>query len=156
MTKKKKKEPIPRVWTDEKKATAIEDVLSKLGNGQSLRSVLDQTRDKDLLPCRTIFNEWLGNSEILATQYARACEARQDLIFEECLTIADDDSGDATVNEKGQISLDAEFVARSRVRIGTRQWMLGKMNPKKYGERIQQDVTIHEDQPLYPDKADDE
>lgn len=153
---KKKKEPIPRVWTDEKKATAIEDVLSKLGNGQSLRSVLDQTRDKDLLPCRTIFNEWLGNSEILATQYARACEARQDLIFEECLSIADESSGDSVVNDKGHISLDAEFVARSRVRIQTRQWMLGKMNPKKYGERIQTDVTVHTEQPLFPDKAADE
>lgn len=153
---KKKKEETAKVWTDEKKTVAIKDILSKLGNGQSVRSILDNTRDKNLLPGRTEFYEWLENSKTLANQYTRACEERQDKIFEEVLEISDDSSGDAVINDKEAVSIDAEFVARSRLKIDARKWMLGKMNPKKYGDRIQTDVTIQQDQPLYPDPAADE
>lgn len=151
-----KKKPNPKTWTEPKKKAAIEDILSKLANGQSLRSVLDTTRDKDLLPSRRVFNEWLLNDEKLRTQYASACEARQDKIFEDILKIADDASQDVIKNDNGGESINQEFAARSRIKIDARKWMLGKMNPKKYGERIQQDVTVHTEQQLYPDPAADE
>lgn len=151
-----KKKPNPTTWTEPKKKAAIEDILSKLANGQSVRSVLDNTRDKSLLPSRRVFNSWIENDENLRTQYASACEARQDKIFEDILKIADDASQDVIKNDEGKESLNQEFVARSRVKIDARKWMLGKMNPKKYGERIQQDVTIQQEQPLYPDNAEDE
>ena len=32
-----------------------------------------------------------------------------------------------------------EFINRSKVRIDARKWMLGKMQPKKYGDKL--DVT---------------
>ena len=33
-------------------------------------------------------------------------------------------------------SLNSEFVARSRVRLDARKWVLGRMKPKKYGDKV--------------------
>ena len=37
--------------------------------------------------------------------------------------------------------LDAEHVQRSRLRIDTRKWMAGKLAPKKYGEKIEYELS---------------
>jgi len=151
-----KKETEPKTWTEEKKEIAIKEVLSKLSNGKSLRSILDLERDKELLPSRDVFRLWLKEDEDLQAQYVCACEDRQGKIFEDILDIADDSSDDSVVTENGNVVFNHEFAARSRIKIDARKWMLGKMNPKKYGERIQQDVTIKDAPPMFPDKAADE
>ena len=38
------------VWNKSKKEEAIIDVLSKMAEGNSLRSILDATREKEKLP----------------------------------------------------------------------------------------------------------
>lgn len=68
--------------------------------------------------------------------YARACEKRAEVIFEEILEIADEKCDDVIYNEDGTISENREFINRSRLRIDARKWMLGKMQPKKYGDKL--------------------
>jgi hypothetical protein len=63
---------------------------------------------------------------------------RADILFEEILEIADDSKKDTIITDQG-ITIDNEFVQRSRIKIDARKWMLGKMQPKKYGDKI--DVT---------------
>jgi hypothetical protein len=56
--------------------------------------------------------------------------------------IADDGSNDYMTITKGNKSYnveDREVTSRSKLRVDTRKWMLSKMNPKKYGDKI--DVT---------------
>jgi hypothetical protein len=36
-----------------------------------------------------------------------------------------------------EAALDREHVARSELRINTRKWLLSKMLPKKFGDRIE-------------------
>lgn len=75
------------------------------------------------------FYDWLKLSAENSNNFARACEDRQELIFEQCLEIADDGSKD-----------DAPFVGgnhvqRAKIKIQTRLDMLARMNPRKYSER---------------------
>lgn len=118
------------------------EVLQLIEEGSSLRKIL---KDKHI-SSRT-FNEWLQNSIERQNQYARATQVRADKIFEEILDIADDASKDiARVDEYGNPILNQEFVQRSRVRIDARKWMLGKMNPKKYGDSVK--LTGDADNPI--------
>jgi hypothetical protein len=109
-------------------------ILSEIEEGASLRSIL---RREDM-PSRYTFFEWLHNDEEKTNQYARACEVRAETIFEEILEIADESSNDTIYTDKGEIP-NGEWMARSRLRVDARKWMLGKMNPKKYGEKMQQE-----------------
>lgn len=68
--------------------------------------------------------------------YARAKEAQMELMEASLLDIADDKSGDVKLSEHGVKSCDTEFVQRSRLRVDTRKWLMSKLAPKKYGDRV--------------------
>ena len=84
--------------------------------------------------------------EGLDEHYARACEARAEAIFDEILEIADESSndieqidlGDGMVSEK----VNHEAIQRSKLRVDARKWALSKMNPKRFGEKL--DVTSND------------
>ncbi len=59
-----------------------------------------------------------------------------DALFDEALEIADDASGDWTVDKDGKKGVDHENIQRSRLRVDTRKWAAGKMAPKKYGDKL--------------------
>jgi hypothetical protein len=40
-----------------------------------------------------------------------------------------------------RVPLSPDVIARNRLRVDTRKWMLAKMLPKVYGEKITQEVT---------------
>lgn len=109
----------------------FEEVCSDIENGMALRGALK----KEGRPSSKTFYEWIESDENRIKRYARACERRADEIFEDIMDIADDKSGDILKGEDGQEYLNQEFVQRARVKIDARKWMLGKMQPKKYGDR---------------------
>jgi hypothetical protein len=84
-------------------------------------------------------------------QYTRACEDRATAIFEDIIDISDDSSLDTTVVEKNGQTIEVEnkeWVNRSRLRVDARKWILSKMNPKKYGDKI--DVTSKDEKIISP------
>jgi AcrR family transcriptional regulator len=87
--------------------------------------------------------------------YARARELQQDLLAEEILAISDDGTHDTmTVTmPNGDVKdvEDKEWTNRSRLRVDTRKFLMAKLAPKKYGDKIQVEQTIIE-QPLFPDE----
>lgn len=117
----------------------FKQILLSIEEGNSLRATLK----REGMPTSTTFYEWIDNDEQKALHYARACEKRADTIFEEILEIADDASNDFSLADIGdgiQVEkFNSEHVQRSRLRVDSRKWMLGKMNPKKYGDKIQQE-----------------
>ena len=115
---------------------AIKEVLERIASGESLNAILSPKNKPKHLPARSLFNEWLSSDKDLADKYARATESRADVIFEEIIAIADEDPG---VTESG--STDNGKVQHNRLRIDARKWMLGKMRPMKYGDKL--DVTTN-------------
>ena len=83
---------------------------------------------------------WIADDEECRDMYARAKEMQAELMEDDLLEIADDSSGDAIVGPNG-IMLNAEFVARSRLRVDTRKWLMSKLKPKKYGDKLQTELT---------------
>ena len=81
------------------------------------------------------FYELLKDDDRLK-KYARACEMRADKMAEEMIEIADNSSDDTIIDEKGGERANNAAVQRDRLKVDTRKWLLAKMHPKKYGDKI--------------------
>lgn len=128
----------PETWIPEKKAQAVDTIIQRICEGESLRSILTYA-DKNVLPSMRTFLRWVSEDEDLRQQYARAMEVRSEAMFEEILEISNEANADIDITEDGKIRVVGEAVQRSRLKIDARKWMLGKMNPKKYGDKV--DIT---------------
>ena len=96
-------------------------ICDKLTEGVSLRKLCMS----DEFPNASTVYVWLDRFPEFAEKYARAREAATEDMLEDLLEIADDPKMDA--QEK-------------RVRIDTRKWVMGRLKPKKYGEKQVVDV----------------
>ena len=56
---------------------------------------------------------------------------------DEILDIADSSEGDLYVDDNGDTKIDGNTVQRARIQIDARKWLMSKMAPKKYGDKIQ-------------------
>ena len=56
---------------------------------------------------------------------------------DELLEIADDGRNDRIADEDGNERTDHDVIARSRLRVDTRKWLLSKALPKIYGDKVQ-------------------
>lgn len=126
-----------------------EKVCAMLADGVSLRTVCLS----DDMPAKTTVFKWLREHEEFANQYAHAKEQSTVAQFEDMLSIADEDPLEPLIDKEGLPVIVDGVVVRAatktsidhaRLRIDTRKWALAKMLPKKYGDRIQQDVTMPE------------
>ena len=128
---KKRKTGRPSLYSDKLAAKICE----RLAEGETLRSIC---RDEKM-PGKTTVLRWLGDEKNadFRTQYAHAREMQADRFAEEILEIADDGSGDWSTDKDGKKTLDHEHVQRSRLRIDTRKWLMARMAPKKYGDKMQ-------------------
>lgn len=108
-------------------------ICERLSLGESMRSICSDEE----MPDQTTVYRWLRSQEEFRLQYARAREEQADSVFEEMLEIADDGRRDYSVDEDGREIVDHDHIQRSKLRVETRKWMLGKMAPKKYGDRLQ-------------------
>lgn len=112
-------------------------ICERIANGESLRAICD---DEGMPATSTVFL-WLADDATFSEQYARAREAQADAVFDDILSIADDGRNDwmERKNADGQNigwQENGEAIRRSQLRIDARKWMAGKLKPKKYGEKL--------------------
>lgn len=105
------------------KATA-QRIFEAMREGKSLREICT---DKGL-PLSKVY-EWL-NSDEFRENYADAQEARADKMFDEIIGLADSCSEESKAG-----------VMKAKLQIDTRKWVMGRMAPKKYGEKVNVDVS---------------
>jgi hypothetical protein len=133
----------------------VEEIIARMVEGESLNSIC---RDP-LMPRKQLVFEWLAAYPDFANQYARATEMRTEHYFEELYEAATDGRNDfydrPVYNGKGELVrhervLDSEAVARSRLRVDALKWMMSKMNPRKFGDKldVNMDATVRPGQPL--------
>lgn len=115
-----------------------EEICHQLSGGKSLLRICEQPG----MPNRSTVFQWLAINKDFHDSYAQAREAWADAIFEEILEISDDMENDTTTNERGTEVCNHEWIARSRLRVDTRKWCLARMSPKKYGEKLTQDIDL--------------
>lgn len=100
---------------------------------------------------REQFYRFLRDSQSARDRYARSKDMQLDIIADEMLDIADDGSNDLMTIVKGNVEYETEnkeTARRSALRIDTRKWLLSKLNPKKYGDRV--DLTTNGKDLLQP------
>jgi hypothetical protein len=100
------------------------------------------------MPAKSTVLAWLAEADHhdFRTKYALAREAQADAFFDDMLEIADDGSNDWMEKhdaDGGNIGWreNGEAIRRSDLRIKTRQWMAAKLQPKKYGEKLDLNVS---------------
>lgn len=89
------------------------------------RSLLSFCRENDI--GYSTVTQWLRTNNKFAAKYTLARESQADFHADEIIEIADD----PTIQPE-----------QKRVQIDARKWKAGKMKPKVYGDRVQQDITV--------------
>lgn len=124
-------------------------ICERLAEGESLRAICRS----EGFPAMSAVMRWLDEDKTLQEQYARAKELGFDALAEKTLEIADDGTNDyVAANDPGNpgYRLNGEHVQRSKLRVDARKWLLSKLAPKKYGDRI--DVGNADDKPFQIDE----
>ena len=109
------------------------------------RSLPDISRDPGMPHVRTIFR-WLANQPEFQRLYELACLSRTHALAEEIIAISDDDSAD-WIEEPAKHGAgvvrraDNAAVQRARLKVDSRKWLLSKLQPRKYGDRVSAELT---------------
>lgn len=133
-----KKNGRPSKYTDK----LADKICQMIAQGQSVRSICAK---KDMISMQTFFR-WLRENDKFREQYAHACEERSYMYAEEIIEIADDATNDYMEqhDESDELTgykLNGENIQRSRLRVDTRKWLMSKLNPKVYGDKL--DMTTN-------------
>lgn len=108
------------------------EVCARVSTGETLRQICRE----DGMPSKSTFYEWMEADAELAGRFARARLDGFDAIAEEALSIADDKP---ERNPMGGI--DGGDVQHRKLRIETRLKLLAKWDPKRYGEKVETQIT---------------
>ena len=122
-------------YSKEEIESIFNEIIKQISEGKSLRAVLRQSD----MPDSKTFYKWTDDEKDKSLQYVRACNERSDGIFDDLLTIADATEDDIIMSEDGKVVTNHNVIQRDRLRVDARKWALSKMNPKKYGDKV--DVT---------------
>lgn len=112
-------------------------VLADIADGESLRAAAVKAGTKP-----STFLLWVDNDPLLAEQYARAKASGMECRADEILEIADETTVVAMHEGKEvTLAMDSVAIQRNRLRVDSRKWLLSKLAPKRYGEKIVQEHT---------------
>jgi hypothetical protein len=81
---------------------------------------------------QSTFSRWVDEDAILAENYTRAREDLIELMANEVLELSDKDVGLQPDGKK-----DWAAVQKHKLQVDTRKWLLSKLAPKKYGDRLE-------------------
>lgn len=121
-------------FTEEK----ANDICERIANGSSLREICRS----DDMPDKSTVLRWLGDDRLASfrDQYVRAREAQADHFAEEILEISDDGTNDwmerQQPNGETVEVVNHEHISRSKLRVDSRKWLMSKLAPKKYGDKL--------------------
>lgn len=118
------------------------EICELIASGMSLREIC---RTRDDIPAMSTVFKWLSENSKFSEQYTRAREVMAETMADEILEIADDGTNDwverADKNGEVRVVADADHISRSRLRVDSRKWLLSKMMPKKYGDKVSTEVS---------------
>lgn len=119
-------------YTDDEKKEILNKVFTYIAEDRlSLTKALEKVKMH-----YSTFYDWLDLDEKECKRYARACEIRNDKKFE---SIEEDYNETPRLTDEGKI--DSAWVALQRLKIDSKKWELSKLQPKKYGDKL--DLTTN-------------
>lgn len=135
----------PSLYTEEIAA----EICQRIGEGETLNQIC---RDAHMPSRPTVVTWVLEDREGFSNRYARARDLQLEHWADEVIDVADDATNDFMEKKNGEDkesswSLNGEHVQRSRLRIDSRKWLLSKLKPQQYGEKLE--LGGKDGQPLF-------
>lgn len=117
--------------------TKFADVIcQRLAEGESLNAIC-KTKG---YPAESTVRAWaLDDRNGFSAKYARAREIGYDRLAEEILAIADTPrTGTKSVSKATGLEVtEGDMIEHRRLQVEARKWMLSKMLPKRYGDKLE-------------------
>lgn len=115
----------------------LQTICDRIANGETYMAM----ERKGEAPDWATFYRRMNQSSDLRSAYAAAQQARTARWAEELTEISDDGTNDYVIrigrNGKAYEALNDEHVRRSTLRVDTRKFLLSKLMPRVYGDRIE-------------------
>lgn len=108
---------------------AIDELCEFITGGTAEHSLTKFCEGRGFL--LTTVLKWLAADEERQRIYDLACRHRGQVMFDNILTVANEP---VPSSEKG---LDGAAVADKRLRVDTLKWAAGRMDPKRFGDKVQ-------------------
>ena len=117
------------------------EICARLRDGQSLREICRSEH----MPDEAAVRSWaVANVDGFSPHYTEARQVGYAKLADELLDISDDGKNDWMERQDPEnpgYNFNGEHYQRSRLRVDTRKWILAKMLPKVYGDKITQEVS---------------
>ena len=118
------------------------EICRRLADGQSLREIC---RSEGMPPESTVRRWALEDVKGFAALYARARAIQFERWADEILNIADDSSRDVVIRHlpdgTTERVINHDHINRSRLRIDSRKWLLSKLLPSRFGDRLSAELS---------------
>ena len=112
------------------------ELCLRISSGRSVSSVC-----KDVgMPSRPTFYKWIADNDEFLNRYREAVKQRAEYHFDEMLDISD------------EVEAETAEIAKAKLRIDTRKWILSRMDATKYGDKQQVD-NVSSDGSMSPPKV---
>jgi hypothetical protein len=126
----------PSKFTDE----VFDEICARLAIGQTLTQIC---RDPEM-PERATVVRWTNNDDARRLKYDKARRDGTDALADELVDIAWDVSKDTVRNERGTAVANHEWIARSRLKSETIRFLLMKLNPRRYGDKLPEAIEARQ------------
>lgn len=103
----------------------VDKICELIARGMSLRAICVSAD----MPAGGTVHRWLAEHQDFQEQYARAREEQADHFAEEIIEIAD------------SVEAESAAVSKAKLQIDARKWAASKIAPKKYGDKVEQQIT---------------
>jgi hypothetical protein len=124
------------------------EICRRMSAGKSLRAVC---RDADM-PCMATVLNWLRAYPDFVSQYARAREVLHEHWAQEIIEISDTPliGVKTKTTDDGVETVEGDMIEHRRLQVDARKWLLSKLAPRKYGDKIEVTAVPSVPQPSEP------
>jgi len=122
-------------FTDEDRTNAVIRICDSIALGNPLTQTLNEYGVVSV----STFQYWLKNNPELKVMYQDAQKHREQFLFDEMIRIAYSESPKEVKKYRNGVlheTIVRDSVEDRRIKINTLKWVLSKMNPNKYGEKV--------------------
>ncbi|MFN8829173.1 MAG: hypothetical protein ACK5W0_04810 [Labrys sp. (in: a-proteobacteria)] len=111
----------------------MDRVLERLAEGGMLKTICSEL---DMPNRQTVLNWVSADRDGFRESYNKARGLGIDAIADEIIQIADADDIDVTIDEDGKPQINGEAIARAKLRVDARKWILAKLDPARFSDRV--------------------
>ena len=113
-----------------------DEIAQLIAQGYSMKSI----GKMDNMPEFSTLWKWRQDYEDFNRAYWIAKQWCADIYAEEIIEIADDASEDFKPGKDGDLVFSNDNINRAKLKIDARKWASAKLMPKRYSDRVQQEL----------------